>query len=100
MRYRLRPNKQSEAERSTAVGRTTLPSSSRRHPFTKVTLAPKADNSAGDRLPIGALDFGDLARQLLVTLVQGLEPKLPAVKLDTELFDVSADLGALRFVFL
>ena len=37
--------------------------------------------------------------QLLVSFVQGLEPVLPAMKLNAHLVDVAVDLGALRFIF-
>lgn len=39
-----------------------------------------------------------LSLKLLLTLLQGLKPKLPAVKLDTELVDVAGYFSALRFV--
>ena len=38
--------------------------------------------------------------QLLLALVQALQAKLPAMKLDAELIDVAGDLGSLGFVFL
>jgi hypothetical protein len=38
--------------------------------------------------------------QLLPAFLQSLQTQLPPVQLDTELIDVTRDLGSLRFVFL
>ena len=49
---------------------------------------------------MSAIQPGQLIGQLLVPLVERLEPELPAVQLNTELIDIPVDFGPLRFVFL
>ena len=42
----------------------------------------------------------ELSFKFLLALLQGLKTELPAMKLDTELVDVTGDFSALRFVLL
>ena len=43
---------------------------------------------------------GKFALQFRLTLTEGLEAELPAMKLDSELIDITRDLSPLRVVFL
>jgi len=45
-----------------------------------------------------ATEYIDLGLEFLLALLQGLKPELPAMKLDTELVDITCDFNALRFV--
>ena len=47
---------------------------------------------------LGTADLRELRLEFLLALFQGLEPKLPAMKLDTGLIDITCDFNALRFV--
>ena len=45
-----------------------------------------------------ATNCRELGLEFFLPLLQGLQPKLPAMKLDTELVDITCDFSALRFI--
>lgn len=45
-----------------------------------------------------ATDCLELRLDFLLALLQGLKPQLPAMKLDTDLIDITCDFDALRLV--
>lgn len=76
------------------------------HPASALAITPEARSAGRCRAPQPrGLGPGchnatrDFVGQLLVSFVQGLEPVLPAMKLNAQLVDVAVDLGALRFIF-
>ena len=66
----------------------------------RLTLPCAAKKLALSLRTMSAIQPGQLIGQLLVPLVERLEPELPAVQLNAELIDIPADFGPLSFVFL